>query len=44
MHHFYFRWEFPFPRDAPTIDKTPVVKDSNNPEYDSKHMIIVNPR
>jgi len=40
----YVKWEFPFPRETPTIDKTAVVKDSNNPEYNSKHMIVVNPR
>ncbi len=40
----YVKWEFPFPRETPTIDKTGVVKDSNNPEYNSKHMIVVNPR
>merc|ERR1719193_1058357 len=40
----YVRWEFPFPRDAPVIDKTPVVKDSNNPQYDAKFMLVVNPR
>ena len=40
----YIKWEFPFPRDAPTVDKTAVVKDTNNPEYNSVHMITINPR
>lgn len=40
----YIRWEFPFPRDAPTYDKTAVVKDSNNPEYNSTFKIVINPR
>jgi len=40
----YVRWEFPFPRDAPTIDKTGVVKDTNNPEYNEKFNIVINPR
>jgi len=40
----YVRWEFPFPRDAPVVDKTPVVKDTNNPEYDAKFMLVINPR
>ena len=32
----YVRWEFPFPRDAPVTDKTPVIKNTNNPAYESK--------
>jgi len=40
----YIKWEFPFPRDAPTYDKTDVVKDSNNPEYNSTFKIVINPR
>jgi len=40
----YIKWEFPFPRDAPTYDKTGVVKDSNNPEYNSTFKIVINPR
>jgi len=40
----YIKWEFPFPRDAPTYDKTAVVKDSNNPEYNSTFKIVINPR
>ena len=37
-------WEFPFPKDAPTVDKTAVVKDSNNPEYNASFKIVINPR
>ena len=40
----YIKWEFPFPRDAPTYDKTSVIKDSNNPEYNSLFKIVINPR
>ena len=40
----YIRWEFPFPRDAPTVDKTAVVKDTNNPEYNCSHTLVINPR
>ena len=40
----YIRWEFPFPRDAPTVDKTAVVKDTNNPEYNSSQTLVINPR
>lgn len=40
----YIKWEFPFPRDAPTYDKTAVIKDSNNPEYNSTFKIVINPR
>jgi len=40
----YVRWEFPFPRDAPTSDRSGVVKSSTNPEYDSNHKLIINPR
>merc|ERR1712061_891061 len=39
----YIKWEFPFPRDSPTVDKTAVVKDSNNPEYNSVHMTTITP-
>lgn len=40
----YVRWEFPFPRDAPAVDKTSVVKGSNNPEYNSSFKLVINPR
>ena len=40
----YIKWEFPFPRDAPTVDKTSVVKDSNNPQYDFSQKLVINPR
>jgi len=40
----YVKWEFPFPRDAPTSDYTQVVKDTNNPAYDKVFKIVVNPR
>jgi len=40
----YIKWEFPFPRDAPTLDKTAVVKDSNNPEYNALFKLVINPR
>ena len=40
----YIKWEFPFPRDAPVYDKTAVIKDSNNPEYNSTFKIVINPR
>jgi len=40
----YVRWEFPFPRDAPVSDKTAVLKNTNNPSYDAKFMIVINPR
>jgi len=40
----YIKWEFPFPRETPTYDKTAVIKDSNNPEYDSTFKIVINPR
>lgn len=40
----YVTWEFPFPKDAPTVDKTSVVKDSNNPEYNASFKIVINPR
>ena len=40
----YIKWEFPYPRDAPTIDKTAVVKDTNNPEYNATHTLVINPR
>eukprot|EP00092_Neocalanus_flemingeri_P009112 GFUD01009812.1.p1 GENE.GFUD01009812.1~~GFUD01009812.1.p1 ORF type:complete len:808 (-),score=274.71 GFUD01009812.1:294-2717(-) len=40
----YINWEFPFPRDAPSHDKTAVIKDSNNPEYNSTFKIVINPR
>ena len=40
----YVKWEFPYPRDAPTSDKTAVVKDTNNPEYNATHTLVINPR
>ena len=40
----YVTWEFPFPKDVPVVDKTGVVKDNNNPEYDSTFKIVINPR
>jgi coiled-coil and C2 domain-containing protein 1 len=40
----YVTWEFPFPKDTPTGDKSPVVKDSNNPEYNASFKIVINPR
>merc|ERR1719392_519606 len=39
----YIMWEFPYPRDAPTSDKTGVVKDTNNPEYNATHTLVINP-
>ncbi|XP_063376006.1 coiled-coil and C2 domain-containing protein 1-like [Cydia fagiglandana] len=29
----YVKFEFPYPQDAPIIDRTSQVKDTNNPEY-----------
>lgn len=40
----YIKWEFPFPRDTPTVDKTAVVKDTNNPQYDFSQKLVINHR
>ncbi|XP_043233543.1 coiled-coil and C2 domain-containing protein 1-like isoform X2 [Amphibalanus amphitrite] len=37
----YVKWEFPWPQEAPTYDKTGKVKNTNNPEYDAKFMIAI---
>ncbi|XP_063528971.1 coiled-coil and C2 domain-containing protein 1-like isoform X2 [Cydia strobilella] len=29
----YVKFEFPYPQDAPVVDRTSQVKDTNNPEY-----------
>ncbi|CAK1603535.1 unnamed protein product [Parnassius mnemosyne] len=31
----YVRFEFPYPQEAPVIDRTSTVKDSNSPQYDA---------
>ncbi|XP_045775433.1 coiled-coil and C2 domain-containing protein 1-like isoform X2 [Maniola jurtina] len=31
----YVKFEFPFPQEAPVSDRTPLVKDTNSPQYDS---------
>ncbi|XP_034828473.1 coiled-coil and C2 domain-containing protein 1-like isoform X2 [Maniola hyperantus] len=31
----YVKYEFPFPQEAPVSDRTPLVKDTNSPQYDS---------
>jgi len=40
----YILWEFPFPKETPTTDKTAVVKDNNNPEYNAEFKLVINPR
>ena len=40
----YILWEFPFPKETPTTDKTAVVKDNNNPEYNASFKLVINPR
>jgi len=40
----YIMWEFPFPKETPTSDKTAVVKDNNNPEYNASFKLVINPR
>ncbi|XP_052747328.1 coiled-coil and C2 domain-containing protein 1-like isoform X2 [Bicyclus anynana] len=31
----YVKFEFPFPQEAPVSDRTPLVKDTNSPQYDA---------
>ncbi|XP_061708128.1 coiled-coil and C2 domain-containing protein 1-like isoform X2 [Cydia pomonella] len=31
----YVKFEFPYPQDAPVVDRTAQVKDTNNPEYNA---------
>ncbi|CAG9567518.1 unnamed protein product [Danaus chrysippus] len=31
----YVKFEFPFPQDAPVSDRTQLIKDTNNPQYDA---------
>lgn len=38
----YVRFEFPFPQEAPVSDRTEVVKDSNNPEYNAVFPLAIN--
>ncbi|PZC80287.1 hypothetical protein B5X24_HaOG214986 [Helicoverpa armigera] len=38
----YVRFEFPFPQEAPISDRTEVVKDSNNPEYNAVFPLAIN--
>jgi len=40
----YVKWEFPFPKETPVVDRTPVVKDTNNPAYESVFKLVINPR
>ena len=44
MVFFPSRLEFPYPKEKPFTDKTAVVKDTNNPEYNHKAIIPVNPK
>ena len=39
---FFYRIEFPYPKETPFKDKTVTIKDTNNPEYNHKIMIPVN--
>uniref|UniRef100_A0A2A4JVH4 C2 domain-containing protein n=1 Tax=Heliothis virescens TaxID=7102 RepID=A0A2A4JVH4_HELVI len=38
----YVRFEFPFPQEAPVSDRTEVVKDSINPEYNAVFPLAIN--
>ncbi|XP_037094752.1 coiled-coil and C2 domain-containing protein 1-like isoform X2 [Pollicipes pollicipes] len=37
----YVKWEFPWPQEAPTYDKTGKVRNTNNPDYDAKFLIAI---
>ena len=39
---FFYRIEFPYPKETPFKDKTVTIKDTNNPEYNHKIMIPIN--
>lgn len=42
--YVFFRLEFPYPKETPFIDKSCVVKDTNNPDYNHTVIIPVNPK
>ncbi|XP_061384026.1 coiled-coil and C2 domain-containing protein 1-like isoform X1 [Danaus plexippus] len=37
----YVKFEFPFPQDAPVSDRTQLIKDTNNPQYDAVFSIPI---
>ncbi|XP_026746942.1 coiled-coil and C2 domain-containing protein 1-like isoform X2 [Trichoplusia ni] len=38
----YVKFEFPFPQEAPVSDRTVIVKDTNNPEYNQTFNLTIN--
>ncbi|CAH0603477.1 unnamed protein product [Chrysodeixis includens] len=38
----YVKFEFPFPQEAPVSDRTVIVKDTNNPEYNQTFNLSIN--